>query len=176
VKIKHTNIVKYFDVWLERDKKFGKLSFYIIMECCDYSLEAKIKEMRKSSLLKENNHLSLLGFWIAIEIFIQTLEGVNHLHRQNPEIIHRDLRPANILFKEEPESISVKIGDYGLVALHRFTDKLVNEPANEQIDEETDQLHSTDVGHQDYAAPEVRNGRNYNTKADVYSVANVSMD
>jgi hypothetical protein len=49
------------------------------------------------------------------------------------------------LFKEEPESISVKIGDYGLVALHRFADKLVNEPANEQIDEETDQLHSTDL-------------------------------
>jgi serine/threonine protein kinase len=52
----------------------------------------------------------------------------------------------------------------------------MNEPANEQIDEETDHLHSTDVGHQDYAAPQVRNGRKYNTKADVYSVANVSMD
>jgi serine/threonine protein kinase len=141
------------------------------MEYCDYSLEAKIKEIEKNTILIENNYLSYVGFCIAIEIFIQILEGVSHLHKQKPAIIHRDLKPANILFKEEMENVFVKIGDYGLIALHKFADNLVDEQT-----EGADELHSNQVGDQNYAAPEVINGKEYDTKADIYSIANVSMD
>ncbi len=172
VKLNHINVVKYFDAWLERDwKEFGRLYFYIVMEYCDYSLEEKINEIKRNTILIENNHLSYVGFCIAIEIFIQILEGVNHLHKQKPAIIHRDLKPANILFKEEEESVFVKIGDYGLVALHKFADNLVDEQTGG-----ADQLHSNQVGDEDYSAPEVINGHKYDTKADIYSIANVSMD
>jgi serine/threonine protein kinase len=171
VKLNHINVVQYFDAWLERDKEFGKLYFYIIMEYCDYSLKAKIKEIKTNTILKENNHLSYVGFCIAIEIFIQILEGVSHLHKQKQAIIHRDLKPSNILFKEEEESVFVKIGDYGLVALHKFTDNLVDEQTGG-----SDELHSNQVGDQNYAAPEVIDGQEYDTKADIYSIANVSMD
>ncbi len=47
----------------------------------------------------------------------------------------------------------MKIADFGLSKVH-----------------DTNKLHTEDRGHIGYAAPEVLKGRNYNTKADVYSL------
>jgi serine/threonine protein kinase len=89
--------------------------------------------------------LTDLGFIIAIEIFMQIVEGVKYLHEQNLAIIHRDLKPANILFKIESKNCHIKLGDYGLVALHEFsersTDKFVNE-----VNTYAEQSYTTNVG------------------------------
>jgi serine/threonine protein kinase len=112
-----------------------------------------INEFDKESHLKTNGTLTIVGYYIASQIFIQILEGVNHLHKQN--LIHRDLKPANILLKKsKPKGFCVKIADFGLMALHAFAE----------------QSHSIDKGTPKYTAPEVINSENYNTKADVYSL------
>jgi serine/threonine protein kinase len=77
---------------------------------------------------------------------------VDYLHRQ--KIIHRDLKPSNILITEGIKSRFVKLGDFGLAVNHYFEE----------------QSHSQWTGTIKYMAPEVKNGRNYNMKADIYSL------
>lgn len=50
----------------------------------------------------------------------------------------------------------VKIGDFGHIAIHHFTNK----------------SHTNDRGTIRYMAPEVKSNKNYNTKADIYSLGN----
>jgi serine/threonine protein kinase len=69
------------------------------MELCDKTLENVTNEFDKDSNLKSNRTLTTVGYYIATKIFLQILKGVNHLHKQNPSIISRDLKPANILLK-----------------------------------------------------------------------------
>ncbi len=51
-----------------------------------------IEELKNDSNLYSNEMLTELGYYIASEIFIQILNGVNYLHKQNKPIIHR-LKP-----------------------------------------------------------------------------------
>ena len=60
-----------------------------------------IEEIKKDSNLYSNEMLTELGFYITSEIFVQILNGVNYLHKQNKPIIHRDLNPWNIMLKIE---------------------------------------------------------------------------
>ncbi len=129
-----------------------RISLCIQLELCDKTSGDVIKEFDKESNLKTNGTLTTVSYYIASQIFIQILEGVNYLHKKNPSLIHRDLKPTNILLKKsEAEGICVKIADFGLNAIHEFSGK----------------LHSLGIGTLKYMTPEVIIGRNYNTKADV---------
>ncbi len=52
------------------------------MELCDTILEEIIDEMIEDSNLSRNDSLTLLSYYIASYIFIEILEGVNHLHQK----------------------------------------------------------------------------------------------
>ena len=67
------------------------------------SLNDFIKEMKKDKNLYSNEMLTESGYDKANEIFIQILNGVNYLHKQNKPIIHRDLNPMNIMLKIDKE-------------------------------------------------------------------------
>jgi serine/threonine protein kinase len=58
------------------------------------------------------------------------------------------------LKKDEAKGFCVKIADFGLMAIHKFSE----------------QSHTKDKGTARYTAPEVIISRKYNTKADVYSL------
>jgi hypothetical protein len=154
---KNEYLVKHFDAWFEENtvENVLKISLYIDMELCDKTLDEIIKEFTKDSKLKSTESLTTIGYYIASQIFIQILEGVNYLHTQNPPLIHRDLKPANILLKKcDQKGFCVKISDFGLMVIHDFPDK----------------SHTLDKGTTKYIAPEVINNKNYDTKADIYSL------
>lgn len=49
------------------------------------------------------------------QIFAQTSDGLAYLHTQDPQIVHRDVKPSNILIKyRRPDAIYVKWADFGL--------------------------------------------------------------
>jgi alpha-tubulin suppressor-like RCC1 family protein len=160
--LQNSRILKYFDAWLENEvfqekesELYNKsLILYIQMELCDKNLDEIIEEIANDSSLKSNNDLTPLGYYFASHIFIEIVEGVNYLHKQNPQIIHRDLKPSNILLKKENNKTYVKIADFELIAIHEFAQ----------------QTHSEDLGSFRYMAPEIMHSRNYDTKADIYSL------
>ncbi|CAG2173575.1 unnamed protein product, partial [Oppiella nova] len=84
-------------------------------------------------------------------IFKEILECVQYLRELNPPVIHRDLKPDNILLaKTVRNGRFFKICDFGLATVHQ---------------------HSSDKGDLKYQAPEVGQGVVYNHKIDVYSLA-----
>jgi serine/threonine protein kinase len=131
------------------------------MELCDKTLDDVIKEFDKESHIKTNGMFTTVGYYIASQIFIQILEGVNHLHKQNPPLIHRDLKPENILLKKTIfDEIRVKIADFGLMAIHKYSG----------------QSHTSDRGTLKYIAPETESTEEYDTKADIYSLGVIFND
>jgi serine/threonine protein kinase len=160
--------VRYKDVWLENNfvLKDGteimnkNLTLYLQMEFCEINLDdflIMIEELE----LEETHGLPYLKYYISSALFIDILEGVNYLHKRKPQIIHRDLRPDNIVLKlEKGDKLVVKIADFGLVTIHNSAE----------------QLHEPDKGHIRYIAPEVGNGGKYDTKADIYSLGMILKD
>jgi hypothetical protein len=164
-----SNTVWFFDLWLENncmpmnDNK-NNLILYIEMELCDTTLETVINETLNDCYICENNNtLTLLGFFITSHIFAEILKGVNHLHKQKPQILHCDLHSGNILLKkgydeEEKYEICVKIADFGLAKIFELAQK-----------SETFLPKSSSK----YCLPQVSSDGSYTLKNDIYALADI---
>jgi serine/threonine protein kinase len=146
-------ILTHYEAWFENHDISSKLKLFIQMKICDKTLQQVINEIEMDSKLSENDILTPMGYYLASELFIEILEGMNYLHRKN--IIHRDLKPLNILLiNGVNENNVIKIADFGLLALHKFSE----------------QTHTIDKGTPKYMAPEVISDEKYDIKADIYSL------
>jgi hypothetical protein len=93
-----------------------------------------------------------LGDAAAVEVAAQVLEGLAHAHARG--IVHRDVKPANVLLADGPE-LSVRVLDFGLA----------------RIDALDTLTAAGDVpGTLAYIAPERLTGRPATPASDVYSV------
>jgi serine/threonine protein kinase len=149
-------VVKHRYSWLENNRTDDMIILYIQMELCDITLQHLINQIKSDSNMKDNENLTQIGYYIASQLFIEILECVQYLHKN--QIIHRDLYPNNIMIKMNGENNRfIKICDFGLIAIHNFAQ----------------QSHTQNIGHIRYAAPEVLDGRKYSTKADIYSLGRI---
>lgn len=130
------------------------LLLHIEMELCSQTLRQLIEQM-KNSLIDKNYRI--ISFCISCELMIETLEGVSYLHKNN--VIHRDLKPTNILITDCSGDRFVKIADFGLSTIH----------------EREEESHSELTGTLKYMAPEVLT-RKYDTKADIYSLGVITQE
>lgn len=146
-KLKHKNIVKLIDFYSDSS------TFYMRLELCDDDLAVLITR----NFIECYEKTSLQDLKILLHIFLQILDGVNYLHTLVPPIIHRDIKPTNILIKEEKNSVIFKLCDFGL------------SKTNE--DENTPQR-----GTIRFMAPEVYFGNTYTEKADIFSLAIVGIE
>lgn len=94
--INHKNVVRVFNYYLYPEENTG----YILMEY--------IKGNKISDFLKENPDK-------LDDVFRQTINGFQHLEKSN--ILHRDIRPDNILISKDG---IVKIIDFGFSKKNRF--------------------------------------------------------
>ena len=106
---------------------------------------------------------SLTSLDKKIDISISILRGINYLHTRKPDyIIHRDIKPQNIIFTVSGKP---KIADFGLSRLLKNKFIISNKkrlPKNNDL--------SKYVGSNKYMAPEIRFGKLYNHKIDIWSL------
>ena len=96
-----------------------------------------------------------LGYYILSELLLEIVESIDFLHKSKPQIIHRDIKPPNVLIRAHGRDARfVKLSDFGLAVVH----------------ERESQTHSEGTGTDRYMAPEVRNSREYNSRADLFSL------
>lgn len=94
--LNHPNVIKYYDSYTRNGK------FHIMME---YASNGCLHEF----ILK--NRPNLLEPQIVMNLFVQILMGLNHIHSKR--VIHRDLKPQNIFLTGLKADV-VKIGDFGI--------------------------------------------------------------
>jgi len=131
--LKHPNVVKLFGVTWVKDKKLG-----LVLELAEHgSLDLWIGKTDHEKARK-----------IALGI----VDGLKYVHSQH--VIHRDIKPQNILMFGPENDMIPKIADFGV-------SKVIH----------TVRMTHTSVGQQFYMAPEVRMYEPYSFPVDIFSLA-----
>lgn len=131
--LSHPNIVEVYDVGEEDGK------YYIVMEyLCGKTLKQIIKDRGKISVID------------SIDIMKQLASGLEHAHNYN--IVHRDIKPQNIVVLEDG---TCKITDFGIAVATNAA-----------------QLTQTNsvMGSVHYLAPEAVSGSVCNEQTDIYAL------
>uniref|UniRef100_A0A8C2BQ12 Protein kinase containing Z-DNA binding domains n=1 Tax=Cyprinus carpio TaxID=7962 RepID=A0A8C2BQ12_CYPCA len=120
---------------------YSRTYLFIQMEFCEGgTLTDWIKA--RNYLKKQRNKVEIH------KIFYEIITGVEFIHAE--KLIHRDLKPDNILFGADGK---VKIGDFGLVT---------------QTDQNGDPIERSNRGTPTYMSPEQENKKNYDEKTDIF--------
>lgn len=136
-KVSHENIVNLLDVGIDGDLR------YIVMEFVDGQT---LKEMiRQQGFINPDT---------AIRMTIRILAAVDHAHRNG--IVHRDIKPQNILVDSEGR---VKVADFGIARLKATQTTTIE-----------DGQKLTAMGSVHYFSPEQAKGEVADEKSDLYSV------
>ena len=131
--LSHPNIVEVYDVGEEDG------NYYIVMEYIDGKTLKQLLQKRGALTLTE-----------VIDIMSQLTDGLSHAHEAY--IIHRDIKPQNIMIEDNG---LVKITDFGIAMAINST-----------------QLTQTNsvMGSVHYLPPEQANGKGSTVKSDIYSL------
>jgi serine/threonine-protein kinase len=122
--------------------------FHSVGELCYLSMEyAPLGDLRKFS----NSQASGLDSKQASLFLRQAALGLSHVHKAG--IFHRDIKPDNILVKNER---SIRLGDFGVAVLSS------EEAPIEELQK--------GVGTMNYMAPEVLEGTRYDEASDLYAL------
>ena len=133
---KHSNIIKYFGAFPQNQK------FYIVMEFAN-----------KGTLSSQNMDWNEKSIW---EFLTQMANALDYLHQER--IIHRDVKPDNILcISENNSTMTFKLSDFGTAKIFDKTKLYTN----------------TYCGTPGYMAPEVVFRENYTFSADIWSLGAV---
>ncbi len=117
------------------------ITMYVIMDFIEgRSLEAVLKE--KGPQPEEK----------VIKWAMQLCEGLQYLHSQNPPVIYRDMKPDNVMLKDEEKDI-IKLIDFGIAREYK-----------EQNTKDT-----TVLGTKGYAPPEQYSGQT-DPRSDIYAL------
>ncbi len=136
-KVSHENIANLLDVGIDGDVR------YIVMEFVDGQT---LKEMiREQGRIKPDQ---------ALRMTIRILAAVDHAHRNG--IVHRDIKPQNILVDRQGH---VKVADFGIARLKTSQTTLVEGENG-----------ASALGSVHYFSPEQARGEVADEKSDLYSV------
>ncbi|KAG0557285.1 hypothetical protein KC19_11G116800 [Ceratodon purpureus] len=136
VKLRHPNIVQFLAAAITREP---------LMLVTEYLPGGDLHALIQKGPLPAD---------LAVTFALDIARGMAYLHGGPNVVIHRDLKPRNLIIDENNE---LKVGDFGLSTLIKVTNlhdvyKLTGE-----------------TGSYRYMAPEVFLRENYNTKVDVFS-------
>ena len=132
-RLSHPNVVDIYDVG-ESDGMH-----YIVMEF--------IRGRTLKQLIQQRGALSVSE---SIQIMTQLTSAIDHAHKHN--IIHRDIKPQNVLVKDDG---TVKITDFGIAIANDAVQLTLNNAV---------------MGSAHYLAPETAQGKEPTAQVDIYSL------
>ena len=136
----HTNVAIFYDHF-----PFSPSHHAITMELFDMDVSGFFQR-------KENRVIPL-----KVDVSLQIATGLAYLHSRNPQILHRDIKPQNILIKIHPETKEtiVKLSDFGISNIIE-TSGFFENPTKEQLSNAIRKLITTVGGRgtQAFLAPE----------------------
>jgi len=136
--LNHPNVVRIFDIDNEKD------THYMVMEYVDGA--------DLQTLVRKHGPLP---FAVAADYIAQSARGLHHAHGAG--LIHRDVKPANILVNKKGV---VKVLDLGLALFSEETDPSLTAEYNDKV-----------LGTADYLPPEQAiNSHNIDSRADMYGL------
>ena len=135
----HPHVITYFTSFRENG------NFYIVTE---YINGGSFEDLLKKNI-SQGKFIEEKTIW---DLLVQSLSGLLYLH-ENKKIIHRDIKPDNILLDLEGR---VKISDFGVSAIK-----------SEKVEEYV-KCHGTVAGPIQFMSPEMCFGGSYDFKSDIY--------
>lgn len=129
--LSHANIVSVYDVSSSGDTE------YIVMELIDGITLKQYMERRRQMDWRESLHF-----------IIQIMRALEHAHSRG--IIHRDIKPQNIMVLRDG---SVKVADFGIACLQNNAQTLTQDA----------------LGSVHYISPEQARGEHIDARSDIYS-------
>lgn len=129
--LSHPNIVSVYDV------SHGGTADYIVMELIDGITLKQYMEKRGQLSWKE-----------ALHFITQIMRGLSHAHSRG--IIHRDIKPQNVMVLRDG---SVRVADFGIACLEDSTQTMTQEA----------------LGSVHYISPEQARGDRPDARSDIYS-------
>ena len=130
--LQHRNIVSVYG-----SGSTPGLPFYMVMEFVD--------GLTLEQLLKQGGTLPLAA---ALKIALRIAQALAYAHQRPNPVIHRDIKPGNILIRYSDSEI--KVADFGIAAAGRRGITVVGSPG--------------------YVAPEQAGGLGADTRSDLYSL------
>lgn len=98
--LRHPNIVRYYDRIIDKDTS----KLFIVMEHCSGGDMASLIRKRR----KTKDYFSEQMVW---KVLAQMTLALLECHRREQKVLHRDLKPGNVLFDDEG---NVRLCDFGL--------------------------------------------------------------
>jgi serine/threonine-protein kinase len=142
-RLDHSNVVTLYDYGVTDNGQP-----YLVM---DY-----IEGISLAQLIKEQDHI---GVDRAIHIFVQACNALDHAHKKG--VIHRDLKPGNIMLVKNNEGDDcIKVVDFGVAKLMPLNSDDI------QILTQTGEVCGSPV----YMSPEQCLGHDLDIRADIYSM------
>lgn len=147
-KLRHLNIATVFDFGLSDGMP------YLVMEF--------VEGLTLDQILENDHRLDMPDF---LELFIQITEAVNHAHHNG--VIHRDIKPGNIVVREDPGGMKIaKILDFGVA-------KIINENGESGKQSGKQTPTGNIVGSPLYMSPEQARGLRVTPQSDLYSIGSM---
>lgn len=97
----HQNLVTLIEFFTLSD------NHWLIMEFC---------ELGDLAEYMQSHTVNLSG---KVKVMLDTARGLEFMHSRKPPIVHRDIKPGNVLMKIEGYIIVAKLGDFGMGKLYK---------------------------------------------------------
>jgi serine/threonine protein kinase len=102
-RIGHPNIVRVFDANIVQTPK-GLFGYFTMENVPGGSLDK----------FWQSHGTEFVPVETTVELIKQVCRGLSVAHRETPPIVHRDIKPQNILVGYEPDGLRARVSDFGL--------------------------------------------------------------
>lgn len=145
-RLNHPNIVRTIDINLKA------LPPHIVIEFVD--------GVALSHLIKRNKSAGEFFPLAFVErIFLQLLDGVEHAHRQDPPVVHADLKPHNVLVADQ----TARIVDFGLGREEKRLERILSTSVHPKSKKRM-------LGTEAYMAPEQKKMEGTDERTDIFAL------